>query len=126
MTAVPPAPRSAREEVVDTWYGERVADPYRWLEGASDRIRNWTDEQNARTHGVLGSLPSRPAFATRLHELLSVGLLGTPKPAGKWIFHTRREGAQKQAVLYVREGLHGTDRALVDANTLDPDRKSVV
>ena len=119
MTAVPPAPRSAREEVVDTWHGERVADPYRWLEGASDRIRSWANEQNARTHEVLGSLPSRPAFAARLHELLSVGLLGTPKPAGKWIFHTRREGAQKQAILYVREGLHGVDRALVDPNTLD-------
>ena len=119
MIQVPLAPRSVREEVVDTWHGDRVADPYRWLEGSSERIRTWTDEQNARTHTVLGSLSSRPAFAARLHELLSVGLLGTPKPAGKWIFHTRREGAQKQAILYVREGLHGADRALVDPNTLD-------
>ncbi|MDQ2952117.1 MAG: prolyl oligopeptidase family serine peptidase, partial [Chloroflexota bacterium] len=85
----------------------------------SDRIRAWTDEQNARTHGVLDALPARPALAARLHELLSVGLLGTPKPAGKWIFHTRREGVQKQAILYVRVGLSGADRALVDPNTLD-------
>ncbi|HUQ41289.1 MAG TPA: prolyl oligopeptidase family serine peptidase [Candidatus Limnocylindrales bacterium] len=120
MNAVPPAPRSAREDVADTWHGETLVDPYRWLEGESDRITEWTDAQNARTRSVLDPLPSRAAFAPRLRELLAVGLLGTPKPAGKWIFHIRREGSQKQAVLYVREGIAGKDRALVDPNTLDP------
>src|SRR6202158_2883464 len=43
----------------------------------------------------------------------------TPRPAGKWIFHTRREGDQKQAVLYVREGIQGKDRALIDPNLTD-------
>jgi prolyl oligopeptidase len=119
VAPIPPAPRSAREDVVDTWHGEQIADPYRWLEGTSDRIREWTDAQNARTHGALDALPARAAFATRLRELLSVGLLGTPRPAGKWIFHTRREGDQKQAVLYVREGIEGTDRTLIDPNLTD-------
>jgi len=116
---VPPAPPSAREEVVDAWHGDRVADPYRWLEGSSDRIRTWTDAQNQRTRAVLDGVPARAAFASRLRELLSVGLLTTPRPHGKWIFHTRREGSQKQAVLYVREGVSGKDRALVDPNTMD-------
>lgn len=108
-----------REEVVDTWHGERVGDPYRWLEGSSDRIREWTDLQNARTRAVLDALPARAAFAARLRELLAVGLLTTPRPAGAWIFHTRREGGQKQSVLYVRRGTEGSDRALVDPNALD-------
>ena len=119
MDVIPPAPRSAREDAFDTWHGERVADPYRWLEGSSERIRVWTDAQNSRTHGLLDAVPARPAFAARLRELLSVGLLGTPRPAGKWIFHTRREGDQKQAVLYVREGVDGQDRALIDPNSID-------
>ena len=113
------APQSAREEAVDDWHGERVVDPYRWLEGSSDRIRDWTDTQNARTRAALDAVPARRPFAARLTELLSVGLLGTPKPVGKWIFHTRREGDQKQAVLYVREGIDGKDRALIDPNTMD-------
>jgi prolyl oligopeptidase len=119
VAVIPPAPPSAREDVVDTWHGEKITDPYRWLEGSSERIRAWTDAQNARTHGLLDALPARKAFAVRLRELLSVGLLGTPKPAGKWIFHTRREGTQKQAVLYVRQGIGGKDRALIDLNALD-------
>ena len=119
MDVIPPAPRSPREDVVDTLHGEKIADPYRWLEGSSDRIRDWTAAQNQRTHGVLNALPARQPFTDRLRELLSVGLLGAPRPAGKWIFHTRREGTQKQAVLYVREGVTGADRVLVDPNTLD-------
>src|SRR5512142_2784087 len=116
---IPPPPVTPREDVVDTWHGERISDPYRWLEGASDRIRQWTDLQNARTHAVLDVLTSRPAFAARLRELLAVGLLTTPRPAGAWVFHTRREGAQKQSVLYVRNGVDGSDRALLDPNALD-------
>jgi prolyl oligopeptidase len=116
---IPPPPVSPREEAVDIWHGERVADPYRWLEGSSERIREWTDAQNARTRATLGPLPARAAFAARLRELLAVGLLTVPRPAGPWIFHTRREGAQKQAVLYVRRGVDGADRALVDPNGLD-------
>ena len=119
MGSIPRPPVTPREDVIDTWHGERIVDPYRWLEGSSDRIREWTDAQNARTRAVLDAAPARPAFATRLRELLSVGLLSTPRPAGPWIFHTRREGAQKQAVLYVRRGVRGDDRALIDPNTLD-------
>ena len=116
---LPPPPATAREEVADEWHGERVADPYRWLEGSSERIAAWTDAQNARTRAVLDAVPERAAFASRLRELLSVGLLSTPRPAGPWIFHTRREGAQKQSVLYARRGLAGDDHALIDPNALD-------
>ncbi|HYK97874.1 MAG TPA: hypothetical protein VEU77_05720, partial [Candidatus Acidoferrales bacterium] len=119
MIRVPPAPPSPREEVTDTWHGERVVDPYRWLEGASDRITAWTDAQNARTRAVLDAVPARARFAARLRDLLAVGLLTTPRPAGPWLFHTRREGTQKQSVLYVRRGVAGPDRALVDPNALD-------
>ena len=36
-------------------------------------------------------------------------------------FYTRRDGKQNQAVLYVRDGLDGADRALVDVNALAAD-----
>lgn len=117
---ITPPPLAPREEVVDTYFGETIVDPYRWLEdGASPRVAEWTRQQNARTRAVLDALPERDAFARRLRELLAVGLLGTPRPAGGRIFHVRREGAQAQAVLYVRDDLAGPDRALVDPNALE-------
>jgi prolyl oligopeptidase len=104
--ALPPAPHTARENVVDDVHGIKTADPYRWLEAdTTERVRDWTDRQNARTRAVLDPLPQRATFARRLRELLSVGLLSTPRPIAGRLFHTRREGEQKQAVLYVRDGL---------------------
>ena len=116
---IPPPPVTPRDDVVDTWHGETIVDPYRWLEGDSERLREWTDAQNARTRAVLDALPARDAFAARLGELLAVGLMTTPRPAGGWLFHTRREGTEKQAVLYARRGLRDADRPLVDPNALD-------
>ena len=117
---VPPPPLTPREEVADDWHGERVVDPYRWLEDTeSERTEAWTEVQNARTRSVLDALPQRRHFAQRLRELLGVGLLETPRPIAGRIFHTRRSGAQRQSILYVRDDVDGTDRALVDPNTLD-------
>src|SRR5256712_4438454 len=117
---IPPAPPTPRDEIVDTLHGERVPDPYRWLEDdASQRVRDWTDAQNVRTRAVLDALPQRAMLVRRLRELLSVGLLSTPRPVAGHIFHTRREGEQKQAVLYVRDALGSLDRALVNPNVID-------
>ncbi len=119
---LPPVPGTARENVVDDVHGAKITDPYRWLEAdATDRVREWTDQQNARTRAVLDSLPQRAPFARRLRELLAVGLLSTPRPIAGRTFHMRREGEQKQAVLYVREAVGALDRVLVDPNALDQD-----
>ena len=119
--AIPPLPSTPHDDIVDTLHGERIADPYRWLEDdASPRVRDWTDAQNARTRAVLDELPQRAALARRLRELLSVGLLSTPRPVAGKIFHTRRQGEQRQAVLYVRDAIDSPDRALVDPNAIDP------
>lgn len=116
----PPPPLTPREEAADVWHGERVSDPYRWLENTdSERTRAWTDAQNARTRAVLDGLPQRNHFAERLRDLLAVGLLDTPRPISGRVFHTRRAGLQRQAVLYVRDTVDGKDRVLVDPNALD-------
>jgi prolyl oligopeptidase len=118
--AISPAPRTPRDDIVDDIHGVRIADPYRWLEAdASERVGEWTEQQNARTRSVLDGLPERAGLARRLRELLSVGLLSTPRPVGGRIFHTRREGEQKQSILYVRDSIDAPDRALVDPNALD-------
>jgi prolyl oligopeptidase len=119
---MPPAPPTPREPAVDVLHGVRIEDPYRWLEDAANpRVGAWTEAQNARTRAVLDRLPQRARFARRLRDLLAVGLLETPRPVAGKLFHLRRGGQQKQSVLYVRDGLAGADRALVDPNALDAE-----
>jgi prolyl oligopeptidase len=109
------------DSVVETLHGERIVDPYRWLEdGASPETRRWTERQNAYTETYLAGFPGRERIRARLKELLSIGVLGAPTPARGRYFFQRRDGTQNQPVLYRREGADGNDRVAVDPNALNP------
>ena len=104
------------------YHGVKVLDNYRWLEdGQSPETQKWVTQEMAYTRGILNRLPGREAIHNRLTELLSIGSVTPPVMAGRHYFYTRREGLQNQPVLYVRDGLDGADRVLVDANKLSAD-----
>ena len=108
--------------VAETWHDTRIVDNYRWLEdGDSPQTRKWVDEELAYTRSLLDPLPGHDAIHKRLRELLTIGNITPPRIAGKYYFYTRREGMQNQPILYVREGLNGEDRILVDPNQLASD-----
>jgi prolyl oligopeptidase len=114
----PPTPAIG---TVETVHGERIADPYRWLEdGDSEETRAWTEAQNAITASYLASVPARPGIRARLEELLAIGALSTPTPVKGRYLYQWREGAQNQPILYVRDGVDGRDRVAVDPNALNP------
>jgi prolyl oligopeptidase len=117
------------EDVVETMHGVAVHDPYRWLEKAdADDVKAWTEAQNAAMRKNLDAVPGRTWIEQRFWQLHEIGSLGVPVPKGsladpkkRRYFYTRRTGKQNQPVLYVREGLEGADRALVDVNQLAAD-----
>jgi prolyl oligopeptidase len=126
--AGPPTTESV--PVTDTIHGEKVVDEYRWLEGdnsdpenmgrLTDDVVSWTDGQNGYTRSVLDNLPGRAALEARLRELMEVPSIGSPIAYGNRYFYSRREGSQPQAVRYVREGLDGDERVLLDPQQIDP------
>ena len=120
---VPDGPPIAEPKpVADTFHGTRVIDSYRWLEKSdSPATQKWVADENAYTRALLDPLPGRDAIHKRLTELLSIGNVTPPAIAGRHYFYTKREGMQNQPVLYVRDGLEGADRVLVDANQLAAD-----
>jgi prolyl oligopeptidase len=123
VPATPTAPPKAKvDTVVDVVQGHKIADPYRWLEDATSAdAQEYVRQEMAYTRGILDPLPGRGQLHQRLTQLLSIGTITAPQIAGKYYFYTRREGAQNQPVLLVREGLHGKDRSLVDANQMAAD-----
>lgn len=108
-----------RQNHLETLHGVELSDPYRWLEDSqSDETVAWTAAQNARTASILGSAPGREALEIRLGQLLSVGTVQAPDLRGDHFFYVKRTGKQNQPVLYVRPGIEGQERALVDPNEL--------
>ena len=117
-------PQTAREEVVDEQFGERIVDPYRWLENdvrEDPRVRAWVTAQNEVTDAYLAALPERDAIRARMTQLYDYERFGIPEKAGSRYFYTRNDGLQNQSVLYVREGLNGAPRMLIDPNTWSED-----
>src|SRR5882724_814287 len=123
-TATAPAtpPKAKTEVVEDNIHGHKIADPYRWLENsqAAD-TQQYVHDELAYTRSILDPLPGRAQTHQRLTQLLSIGTIGTPQLGGNFYFYTRREGTQNQPVLFVREGINGKDRTLVDVNQLAAD-----
>ena len=117
-------PDTERQDVIEEQFGVRVADPYRWLEDdvrENPKVRQWVAEQNALTFSYLATLPGRAAFKQRMTELFSYERFTAPEKKGGRYFYTRNTGLQNQNVLYVRQGLNGTPRMLIDPNTWSAD-----
>ncbi len=120
---VPSGPPKAKvEPVEDTVQGHKIVDNYRYLENRyNPDTKQYVEQELAYTRSMLDPLPGRDNINARLSQLLTIGTIGAPQIGGKYYFYTRREGNQNQPVLYVREGLTGTDRVLVDVNKMSSD-----
>ncbi len=111
-------PPTRREPIVDVIHGEKVGDPYRWLEVASDpEVQRWLRAQDDYARRELDALPHRDALRERLRELMYVDDLSPPRQYGKLQFFARKHADKEKAVYYTRDA-KGTDRVLIDPNTL--------
>ena len=115
-------PESRRVDQVDDYFGQKVADPYRWLEQLdSADTKAWIEAQNKVTFGYLEKIPQRAAYRERLTQLWNYERFGMPVKRGDRYFYVRNDGLQNQAVLYVADSLDGTPRVLLDPVTLLAD-----
>jgi prolyl oligopeptidase len=117
----PRYPQASKAAVVDDYHGTKVADPYRWLENPDDRETvRWVEEENALTRSLLEG-PQREAIKKRLLELYDYPRVGLPEARAGRYFYTRNSGLQNQSALFVREGIAGPERVLIDPNMLSSD-----
>ncbi|GAA0322066.1 prolyl oligopeptidase family serine peptidase [Sphingomonas oligophenolica] len=117
-------PDTKRDDSIDEQFGERVADPYRWLENdvrADPEVAQWVAAENAVTDAYLATLTGRDIFAARLTKLLDYERFGVPVKKGGRYFYLRNSGLQNQALLFVRESLDAPGRVLIDPNSWSAD-----
>ncbi len=105
----------ARVAVVkDTYFGETLSDPYRWMENAKDP--DWLPflkGQNAHTRAVLDPVPGRAALLKRIQQLSGdTAVTRAVQRAGGRLFFEQRPAGADNFKLFVQEG--GIHRVLID------------
>jgi prolyl oligopeptidase len=115
-------PETLRGEVVDTYFGVEVADPYRWLEDdKSDQVAEWVTAQNEVTFDYLDKIPFRESIKERLSSLWDYSAKSSPFIRGGKIFSYQRDGLQDQWVLFVQDSFDDEPRVLIDPNKFSAD-----
>ena len=115
----PAAPVARIEVVKDTYFGETLSDPYRWMENAKDP--DWLPylkAQNAHTRAILDALPDRAALLKRIQQLSGDAVVtGRVQRAGGMTFIQQRPLGADNFKLFVRPA-GGPDRVLVDPTAM--------
>jgi prolyl oligopeptidase len=115
-------PATRRVDQVDEYHGNRIADPYRWLEdvGSAD-TRGWIDAQNALSRSYLDAITDRPRIRATLTQLWDYPKYGVPTRRNARLFYFENSGLQNQPVYYVRDRDAEDERVLLDPNSFSTD-----
>lgn len=111
--------------VVDDYFGTKVEDPYRYMENMNDpSVANWFKAQNDYTRAILDRIPGRAQLLARIRELdKSVPEAFAARLPGEVYIVQKRLPDEDVFKLYVRQGVNGADRLIVDPEkvTLKPE-----
>ncbi len=114
-------PDTKKGDVVDEYFGTKVADPYRWLEDdMSEETAAWVKAQNKTTYGYLNNIPYREKIEQRLSKLLDYEKVGMPFIEGDYTYFYKNDGLQNQYVLYRQKGEQEPE-VFLDPNTFSED-----
>jgi prolyl oligopeptidase len=119
LTKPPVAPVKT---VVDTYFDQKIEDPYRYMEDQKDpAVVSWMKAQADYTRSVLDSIPGRKAFAAKMQTYMNAAeyTISDVQLAGKYTFYRKRKQGQNIAALYVREGRSKEERIIFDPNKFD-------
>lgn len=114
-------PDTRKDNTIDTYFGKKVADPYRWLEDdLSAETEAWVKSQNKVTFDYLNKIPYREGIKKRLTELWNYEKFTAPFKEGDYNYFYKNDGLQNQYVLY-RQKENEDPEVFLDPNTFSKD-----
>lgn len=117
-------PETKKVDTVNTFFGEEISDPYRWLEDdKSEETESWVKTQNEATYGYLNNIPYREELKERLSKLWNYEKIGPPFIEGDYTYFYKNDGLQNQYVIYRYKTGESPETAEVflDPNTFKKD-----
>jgi len=114
-------PKTNKIDASDTYFGNTVKDPYRWLEDdRSTETKAWVEAENLVTQNYLKRIPFRPAIKSRLETLWNYEKFTAPFKEGAFTYFYKNDGLQNQYVLY-RQKEKGNPEVFLNPNTFSKD-----
>ena len=114
-------PKTNKIDASDTYFGNTVKDPYRWLEDdRSTETKAWVEAENLVTQNYLNRIPFRPAIKSRLETLWNYEKFTAPFKEGAFTYFYKNDGLQNQYVLY-RQKEKGNPEVFLNPNTFSKD-----
>ena len=120
LAAIPAAPVAKQVPVVDDYFGTKITDPYRWMEQPNNPdLQAYLKAQRDRTRSILDSIPARKTILDRVTALFStVTSSSNVSRRGALLFYLKLTPGAQLDKLYVRNGIGGTERVLLDPATM--------
>ena len=114
-------PTTHKGDITDTYFKEKVADPYRWLEDdLSTETTDWVKAQNKLTFSYLNQIPYRDKLKEKLEKIWNYEKIGAPFQEGDYTYFYKNNGLQNQYVLYRFKENQEPD-IFLDPNTFSED-----
>ncbi|MBW3520126.1 prolyl oligopeptidase family protein [Flavobacterium sp. NKUCC04_CG] len=114
-------PETQKGDVVDTYFSEQVADPYRWLEDdRSAETAAWVKAENEVTFEYLDKIPFREDLKKQMEKIWNYEKIGAPSIEGNYTYYSKNNGLQNQSVIY-RKGADGKEEVFLDPNKFSKD-----
>ena len=115
-------PETKKAATIDTYFGENIKDPYRWLEDdRSAETENWVKAQNKVTFGYLDGIPFRNQLKKRLSKLWNYEKIGAPFKEGGYTYFSKNDGLQNQDVIYRFKNEGDVPEVFLDPNSFSDD-----
>jgi prolyl oligopeptidase len=119
-------PPAARKPVSDTYFGETLSDPYRWMESGGPDFVAWSEAQGDFTRTRLTSLPGYAELAKEVSTASEAEIKVTsPLLVEDRLYFKRRGRGEAQESLFVRNVTGGEERRLVDPVELGDDTTTI-
>jgi prolyl oligopeptidase len=106
----------ATRGVHESYFGQDVSDPYRWMENlAAPATMEWIANQESRANLFLAGLADRKALLARLKVLNDARTaIYDVQQWGDWVFYLKLRAGDEVPTLMVRRGPSGEERVLVN------------
>jgi prolyl oligopeptidase len=115
-------PETTKKPVIEEHFGTKVTDNYRWLEDdRSKETEAWVKAENKVTFDYLSKIQYQEAFTERLTELWNYEKVGTPYKEGNYIYYSKNNGLQNQAVVYRKKDENSTEEIFLNPNTFSKE-----